>query len=468
MSDPSADEHFDSDFESLGEEEAGVAVAGGVGEEEEVSSGGPTTATVSPDPHSQRPRSSSRRSPGTPPSSAGSKGSRGGSQGGEKGRAARPAARYDPVMIVDPAAALGLPPPDVPLSCDSALVEEAARKAWLERFPLLPPKSGIDLPQVWPPMQHVEWVPPDAEPLVRQRADINDDMVAHDSRRFTHPHLMRNRTVYDSVLPSPFGPAAAGGGGGGVEEAAANAVLMSTVGAAGTGSSSSSSSSGGGAVATAAATAGRTQAGLPRGPGRIEPWFDLRSVGPLPEPKATKGKKGRSSNSTSAYKAAKLAAAKSAATAAHSPLVFESRFEGGNLRRAVQIWDHEYDLILKADVNTNGHNQWFYFSVRNMVPGVPYKFNIINLTKSASLFGSGMRPLMYSATEARTNRTGWFRFGRDVAYYGNHLRRQTGGAHAGVDALMTPPVGSEEWIAQAARLDPRCVLGNVNDDVSVI
>lgn len=35
-------------------------------------------------------------------------------------------------------------------------------------------------------------------------------------------------------------------------------------------------------------------------------------------------------------------------------LVFESRFESGNLRRAIQVYEFEYDLILKPDYNTRG------------------------------------------------------------------------------------------------------------------
>jgi hypothetical protein len=81
-------------------------------------------------------------------------------------------------------------------------------------------------------------------------------------------------------------------------------------------------------------------------------------------------------------------------------LVFESRFESGNLRRAIQVLPFEYDLILKPDVNTQGHTQWFYFSVANMVPGIKYKFNIINLLKPNSLYNLGMQPVVYSAKAA--------------------------------------------------------------------
>jgi len=42
-------------------------------------------------------------------------------------------------------------------------------------------------------------------------------------------------------------------------------------------------------------------------------------------------------------------------------LVFESRFESGNLRRVVKISDTEYDLYLKHDYGTCSYTQWYYF-----------------------------------------------------------------------------------------------------------
>ena len=36
-------------------------------------------------------------------------------------------------------------------------------------------------------------------------------------------------------------------------------------------------------------------------------------------------------------------------------LVFESRFETGNLLCAMKVSDNEYDLVLQNDINTNGH-----------------------------------------------------------------------------------------------------------------
>ena len=44
-------------------------------------------------------------------------------------------------------------------------------------------------------------------------------------------------------------------------------------------------------------------------------------------------------------------------------LLFDSRFEGGNLRRAIKVNNVEYNLWLENDVNTKGHTQWFYFKV---------------------------------------------------------------------------------------------------------
>lgn len=46
-------------------------------------------------------------------------------------------------------------------------------------------------------------------------------------------------------------------------------------------------------------------------------------------------------------------------------LKFDSKFECGNLDKVVKISDTEYDLYMRVDSNTRGHNQWFYFSVAN-------------------------------------------------------------------------------------------------------
>ena len=80
-------------------------------------------------------------------------------------------------------------------------------------------------------------------------------------------------------------------------------------------------------------------------------------------------------------------------------LLFESRFETGNLDIAVKVNEQEYQLLLQVDINTNGHTQWFYFSVGNTRKSNPVKFNLMNFIKPNSLFNEGMKILMYSETE---------------------------------------------------------------------
>eukprot|EP00798_Chlamydomonas_sp_ICE-L_P012689 gene12689-15921_t len=104
-------------------------------------------------------------------------------------------------------------------------------------------------------------------------------------------------------------------------------------------------------------------------------------------------------------------------------LVFESRFESGNLRRALQVYPDEFDLVLRPDINTRGHTQWFYFAVSNTRRGKKAKFNIINLAKDDSLYREGMLPLVHSAKEAATSGVGWHRSGKEIAYYPNTIKR---------------------------------------------
>ena len=67
-------------------------------------------------------------------------------------------------------------------------------------------------------------------------------------------------------------------------------------------------------------------------------------------------------------------------------LIFESRFESGNLRRALLIGENTYNLILKYDYGTTNYTQWYYFKVSNVRKDVRYKFNIINLIKPDSSY----------------------------------------------------------------------------------
>ncbi|XP_061527813.1 cytosolic carboxypeptidase 1 isoform X1 [Phycodurus eques] len=106
-------------------------------------------------------------------------------------------------------------------------------------------------------------------------------------------------------------------------------------------------------------------------------------------------------------------------------LRFNSKFESGNLRKAIQIRKYEYDLILNSDINSNHHHQWFYFEVSGMRVGTMYRFNIINCEKSNSQFNYGMQALMYSVQEAISGRPRWVRTGTDICYYKNNFARSS-------------------------------------------
>ncbi|XP_010830477.1 PREDICTED: cytosolic carboxypeptidase 4 isoform X1 [Bison bison bison] len=106
-------------------------------------------------------------------------------------------------------------------------------------------------------------------------------------------------------------------------------------------------------------------------------------------------------------------------------LQFFSAFESGNLRKAIQVREFEYDLLVNADVNSTQHQQWFYFKVSGMRAAVPYRFNIINCEKPNSQFNYGMQLTLYSVKEALLGRPTWVRTGYDICYYKNHYHQRT-------------------------------------------
>ena len=48
---------------------------------------------------------------------------------------------------------------------------------------------------------------------------------------------------------------------------------------------------------------------------------------------------------------------------------------------------------------------------------IEYKFNLMNLMKTKSLYSSGLQPIIYSTTLAKTKEIGWFRAGKDISYF---------------------------------------------------
>uniref|UniRef100_A0A6J0TH53 Cytosolic carboxypeptidase 2 n=1 Tax=Pogona vitticeps TaxID=103695 RepID=A0A6J0TH53_9SAUR len=98
-------------------------------------------------------------------------------------------------------------------------------------------------------------------------------------------------------------------------------------------------------------------------------------------------------------------------------LLFESRFESGNLQKAVRVGEYEYELTLRTDLYTSKHTQWYYFRMQNTRKNVTYRFTIVNLMKAKSLYSAGMKPLLYSEKDAKSHGVGWRREGSDIKYY---------------------------------------------------
>lgn len=76
-------------------------------------------------------------------------------------------------------------------------------------------------------------------------------------------------------------------------------------------------------------------------------------------------------------------------------LIFESRFESGNLARAVRITENYYELYLRPDFYTNQNTQWFYFQVKNMKAKCPYRcLGFFYLIFNSKYFNDNFRSLL--------------------------------------------------------------------------
>lgn len=105
----------------------------------------------------------------------------------------------------------------------------------------------------------------------------------------------------------------------------------------------------------------------------------------------------------------------------HENLMFESRFESGNLAMASKVSDTEYNLLLQQDTNSFGNTQWFFFKVSNMKSRTKYKFNILNYSKKYSLYQEGMQVCIYSQKNFEKNNEGWYRGGNKITYSQNKI-----------------------------------------------
>ena len=83
-------------------------------------------------------------------------------------------------------------------------------------------------------------------------------------------------------------------------------------------------------------------------------------------------------------------------------LIFESRFESGNLLAAFRTEDeNSYQLYLQNDTNTTGYIQWFFFRVTNTKKGRKVNFNIINMLRKTCIYNHGLKIMTYSTMAAQ-------------------------------------------------------------------
>ncbi|KAF6030990.1 AGBL4 [Bugula neritina] len=93
-------------------------------------------------------------------------------------------------------------------------------------------------------------------------------------------------------------------------------------------------------------------------------------------------------------------------------LIFDACFESGNLGRVDYITDTEYDIFIRPDTCNPRFRVWFNFTVENVKADQRVIFNIVNFSKTKSLYRDGMTPIVKS-----TNRPKWVRIPAKHCYY---------------------------------------------------
>uniref|UniRef100_A0A3P9HNV8 ATP/GTP binding protein-like 4 n=1 Tax=Oryzias latipes TaxID=8090 RepID=A0A3P9HNV8_ORYLA len=93
-------------------------------------------------------------------------------------------------------------------------------------------------------------------------------------------------------------------------------------------------------------------------------------------------------------------------------LVFDACFESGNLGRVDYINDFEFDLFIRPDTCNPRFRVWFNFTVENVRETQRVIFNIVNFSKTKSLYRDGMSPVVKS-----TSRPKWQRLPPKNVYY---------------------------------------------------
>uniref|UniRef100_A0A3P8U694 AGBL carboxypeptidase 4 n=1 Tax=Amphiprion percula TaxID=161767 RepID=A0A3P8U694_AMPPE len=93
-------------------------------------------------------------------------------------------------------------------------------------------------------------------------------------------------------------------------------------------------------------------------------------------------------------------------------LVFDACFESGNLGRVDYISEFEFDLFIRPDTCNPRFRVWFNFTVENVRETQRVIFNIVNFSKTKSLYRDGMSPVVKS-----TSRPKWQRLPAKNVYY---------------------------------------------------
>lgn len=97
-------------------------------------------------------------------------------------------------------------------------------------------------------------------------------------------------------------------------------------------------------------------------------------------------------------------------------VVFDSRFESGNLHQAYKVSENEYNLLIDFDIINDQYSQWFLFAAKNVKKDLKVKFNIINLIKDNSEYTLETQPVIFSEAKYNHHKQGWHRNCQDITY----------------------------------------------------
>ena len=112
-------------------------------------------------------------------------------------------------------------------------------------------------------------------------------------------------------------------------------------------------------------------------------------------------------------------------------LIFESRFESGNLQLVylTELYNDnldcdKYQLFLSNDTNTTGYTQWFFFRITNTKKNKKVNLSIMNMLRKRTKYQNGIKIWIYSKKKnLEHNNIGWHHTNEDVKYYKNFLYR---------------------------------------------